>query len=114
MSKEGLYEQANRGQFCYDQAFIGRQLRYTSFLAVYRSKFHNTLNRKYWYSINVLFYNLYLLLLSYYLKGYVIVENFFGPEVIEPCLEACGKLVDDMAQKLFKAGKIKGVFDVGV
>ena len=41
-----------------------------------------------------------------YLQGYVLVENFFTTEELEPARQACSKLVDIVAQRLFKAGKI--------
>ena len=35
------------------------------------------------------------------------MENYFYPEEIEPCKQACDQLVDDLANRLYKAGKIK-------
>ena len=39
-------------------------------------------------------------------QGYVLVENFFTPEELEPARAACDRLVDIVAQRLYKAGKI--------
>ncbi|XP_076090854.1 putative alpha-ketoglutarate-dependent hypophosphite dioxygenase [Mytilus galloprovincialis] len=47
---------------------------------------------------------------QYFEKGYVIVEDFFKPEELEPCKRDIEKLVDEVAQKLYTAGKIKGLF----
>lgn len=44
----------------------------------------------------------------FFSKGYVIVEDFFKPEELEPCKRDIEKLVDEVAQKLYTAGKIKG------
>lgn len=38
----------------------------------------------------------------------MIVENFFTKEELEPCKMAIEKFVDQLAQKLHGAGKIKG------
>ena len=35
-----------------------------------------------------------------------MVEDFFTPEELEPARAACGRLVDIVAQRLYKAGKI--------
>ena len=37
------------------------------------------------------------------------MRNFFTPDELQPCREAVGELVEELAQKLFKAGKIKGL-----
>ena len=39
-------------------------------------------------------------------QGYVLVEDFFTPEELEPARAASERLVDIVAQRLFKAGKI--------
>lgn len=40
-------------------------------------------------------------------QGYLIVENYFTEEELEPCKKAAEDLVEDVANKLFNAGKIK-------
>lgn len=44
----------------------------------------------------------------YSFKGYVIVKDFFSKEELEPCKKAIERFVDQLAQKLFNAGKIDG------
>lgn len=39
-----------------------------------------------------------------------MVENFFTKEELEPCRVAIEKFVDQLAQKLHGAGKIKGLY----
>ncbi|KAK3088237.1 hypothetical protein FSP39_016495 [Pinctada imbricata] len=43
-------------------------------------------------------------------QGYVIVKDFFTREELDPCRQACDDLVEDLAQKLYKAGKIKNLY----
>ncbi|XP_065897644.1 uncharacterized protein [Dysidea avara] len=43
---------------------------------------------------------------QYFEKGYVLVPNVFTPEELEPIKECINGLVDDLANKLFAAGKI--------
>lgn len=43
-------------------------------------------------------------------QGYVIVEDFFTSEELEPVKGAINRLVDDLAHKLYKAGKIPSKF----
>ena len=43
----------------------------------------------------------------YTLQGFTVVENFFTPEEMEPCRKTLQKMVDDVAQKLYKTGRIK-------
>ena len=38
----------------------------------------------------------------------MVLENFFTKEELDPCRRATEKLVDDLAKKLFDAGKITG------
>ena len=38
----------------------------------------------------------------------MIVEDFFDRKLLDECREAVNELVEQLAQKLFKAGKIKG------
>lgn len=44
-------------------------------------------------------------------KGFVIVKDFFKPEELEPCRQACNELVEQVAQKLYKAGKIQKLYE---
>ena len=41
-------------------------------------------------------------------KGFVVVENFFKPEELEPCKRDIEQLVENVAQKLYQANKING------
>lgn len=41
-------------------------------------------------------------------QGFLIVENFFDKSDLDACREAVNELVDQLARKLFNAGKIKG------
>lgn len=44
------------------------------------------------------------------LQGFVIIEKFFDIEAdLEPCRRAIEELVEELAQKLYKAGKIKSM-----
>lgn len=47
---------------------------------------------------------------QFFEDGYVLVEKFFTPEELDPCKEAVSVLVEDLAQKLYKAGKIKDLY----
>lgn len=41
-------------------------------------------------------------------QGYFQLDKFFDPGTeLDPCREAIGGLVDELAQKLYKGGKIK-------
>ncbi len=46
--------------------------------------------------------------LCYLLQGYVILEQFFTRDELDPCKAAIEVLVEGLAQKLYTAGKIKG------
>ena len=41
-------------------------------------------------------------------KGYVVLNDFFTKEELEPCRKTTEDLVDDLAKRLHKAGKISG------
>lgn len=41
-------------------------------------------------------------------QGFLIVEDFFDKSDLDACREAVNELVDQLARKLFSAGKIKG------
>nr|KAG5698092.1 hypothetical protein BaRGS_031782 [Batillaria attramentaria] len=43
---------------------------------------------------------------QFFEKGYVLVEDFFTPQELEPVRQATARLVDIVAQRLYKAGKI--------
>ncbi|OWF37081.1 uncharacterized protein LOC110440563 [Mizuhopecten yessoensis] len=43
---------------------------------------------------------------KFFEEGYVVVENVFRKETLEACKTAIDKMVDELAQKLYKAGKI--------
>jgi hypothetical protein len=45
---------------------------------------------------------------AFIIQGYIIVKDFFKPEELNPVRDAIADLVEDLAQKLYKAGKIKG------
>ena len=42
------------------------------------------------------------------LQGYIVVPDFFSAAELDPCKEAVNGLVDELANNLYKAGKIKG------
>lgn len=44
-------------------------------------------------------------------EGYVVLKDFFSPSELEPCKKALEKLVDDVAQRLYKAGKISSLYE---
>ncbi|XP_046548110.1 phytanoyl-CoA dioxygenase domain-containing protein 1-like [Haliotis rubra] len=46
----------------------------------------------------------------YFEKGYLVVEKFFSKEELDPCREAIEELIEDLAQKLYKGGKIKNLY----
>jgi pleckstrin domain-containing family G protein 5 len=39
------------------------------------------------------------------------VEDFFTPEELQPCRDSISEMVDNLADKLYQAGKITG--DIG-
>ncbi|ESO90037.1 hypothetical protein LOTGIDRAFT_233877 [Lottia gigantea] len=52
---------------------------------------------------------------QFFEKGYVVVEDYFPKELLEETKKGIEVLVDDLAQKLYKAGKIKNLYtDVGL
>ncbi|XP_041369338.1 uncharacterized protein LOC121383399 isoform X2 [Gigantopelta aegis] len=46
----------------------------------------------------------------FFKQGYVIVNEFFTAEELDPCRDAVSLMVDQLAQKLFNAGKIKDMY----
>lgn len=47
---------------------------------------------------------------QFFEEGYVVVEEFFKPEELEACREDIKSTVEELAQKLYKAGKIKDLY----
>ncbi|XP_033724791.1 1-deoxypentalenic acid 11-beta-hydroxylase-like [Pecten maximus] len=47
---------------------------------------------------------------KYFDQGYLLVENFFDPVELEPCQSAINDLVNDVAEKLYKAGKTTSLY----
>ncbi|KAL3873369.1 hypothetical protein ACJMK2_036498 [Sinanodonta woodiana] len=50
------------------------------------------------------------LIRQFFEEGYIIVEDFFEKEELDRCCDAISGLVDGLAQKLYKAGKIKDLY----
>lgn len=48
---------------------------------------------------------------KYFEDGFVIVEDFFTPEELNPCKVAIAEVVDDVANMLWKKGKIKDLYE---
>lgn len=46
---------------------------------------------------------------QFFEEGFVIVENYFLPKELDACRNAVDKLVDDLALKLYQAGKVKNL-----
>ena len=44
---------------------------------------------------------------QYFEKGYVVVPEFFSKEELQPAIESIKEMVDALAEKLYKAGKIQ-------
>jgi len=42
-------------------------------------------------------------------QGYVVVQSFFTKEELQPVIESINEIVDDVAEKLYKAGKISSM-----
>ena len=53
--------------------------------------------------VNKFFLNVSFILL----QGFVVVDNFFKAEELEPCKRDIENLVEQVAQKLYRAGKIE-------
>jgi len=43
-------------------------------------------------------------------QGYLVIDNFFKEEELNACKDAINLLVDQLANKLYSAGKIKSVY----
>lgn len=50
------------------------------------------------------------LIKQYFEEGYLIIEDFFKPEELEACKDTLEILVEELAQKLYKAGKVKSLY----
>ncbi|XP_060568349.1 uncharacterized protein LOC132726952 [Ruditapes philippinarum] len=46
---------------------------------------------------------------EYFENGYIVIEDFFKDSELQPMRECINQIVDDLAQKLYKAGKIKSM-----
>ncbi|XP_053403695.1 uncharacterized protein LOC123537801 [Mercenaria mercenaria] len=51
------------------------------------------------------------LIRQYFENGYLVIEDFFTEEELQPARDCINQIVDDLAQKLFKAGKIKNLYE---
>lgn len=52
---------------------------------------------------------------QFFEQGFVVVENFFKPDELEPCKRDIEQLVENVAQKLYKANKISDLYtDFGI
>ncbi|XP_074649271.1 uncharacterized protein LOC141904564 [Tubulanus polymorphus] len=47
---------------------------------------------------------------QFFEEGYMVIEDFFTKEELDPCVEAINALVDDLAEDLYKNGKIKNKY----
>ncbi|XP_069114957.1 phytanoyl-CoA dioxygenase domain-containing protein 1 homolog [Argopecten irradians] len=47
---------------------------------------------------------------QFFTEGFVVVEDFFKTEELEACKDAIRRLIDEMALKLYNAGKIKKLY----
>jgi len=47
---------------------------------------------------------------TFFKEGYLLVKDYFTPEELDPCRKDIELMVDDLAQKLFKAGKVKSLY----
>ncbi|XP_060572273.1 phytanoyl-CoA dioxygenase domain-containing protein 1 homolog [Ruditapes philippinarum] len=47
---------------------------------------------------------------EYFENGFTVVEGFFSPEEIQPCLDSYARLVDGLAHKLYDSGRIKNLY----
>jgi len=48
--------------------------------------------------------------LSCVFQGYLALDSFFKEEELNACKEAINSLVDELAHKLYNAGKIKSMY----
>ncbi|KAK3093268.1 hypothetical protein FSP39_013470 [Pinctada imbricata] len=47
---------------------------------------------------------------QFFENGYVIVDSFFTREELDPCKDAINDLVEELAQKLYRTGRIKNLY----
>lgn len=47
---------------------------------------------------------------QFFEEGFTIVSDYFTPDELQPCRDAVGDLVEELAQKLYNAGKIKNLY----
>ncbi|WAR31467.1 hypothetical protein MAR_034009 [Mya arenaria] len=51
---------------------------------------------------------------QFFTKGYLVVEDYFTPEELDPMTPVLNQFVDNVANRLYKAGKVKDVYaDLG-
>ncbi|GFS02840.1 phytanoyl-CoA dioxygenase 1-like [Elysia marginata] len=50
-------------------------------------------------------------ILKFFDEGYIVVSDYFRREELDPCREDIDLMVDQLAQKLYSAGKISGTCD---
>ncbi|KAL4237484.1 hypothetical protein ACF0H5_002200 [Mactra antiquata] len=48
---------------------------------------------------------------QYFTDGYLVIEDFFRDDELQPVRDCINGIVDDLAQKLYKAGKIKNLYE---
>ncbi|KAH3884094.1 phytanoyl-CoA dioxygenase domain-containing protein 1 homolog [Dreissena polymorpha] len=48
---------------------------------------------------------------EYFNQGFTVADGFFTPEKIEPCKQSYSRLIGEIAQKLYDAGKIKNLYE---
>lgn len=48
---------------------------------------------------------------QFFEEGFLVVEKYFDPAELQPCRDAVEVLVDELAQKLYKGGKIDRLYD---
>lgn len=48
---------------------------------------------------------------EYFEKGYLVIPDFFTKEELDDCRKTTEELVDNLAKKLFEAGKIKDLYE---
>ena len=64
----------------------------------------------YWYTWRSVFASVFNV--CYVFQGYLLIENFFTEEELNPCKDAINLLVDQLANKLYDAGKIKSMLQL--
>lgn len=59
---------------------------------------------------SILLYYICLQVRQYFEDGYVLIEDFLDPADIQAAKDDVTQLVEELAQKLYKAGKIKDLY----